>query len=228
VWRAQCCAIIPPPIVVQLGSGDRLGSLIASHNALERLPPQLSLLTGLQVLEVAHNALEQLPAEIGRCANLRRLDVSYNALDGLPPELARCRRLADLDVSDNRLHELPPFLAGLPALARLSAANNRLRRVPLELAGAEQLEQLDVTGNAELVQVHPLARGTARLVRWICSQEEATNLRATELEARVQALEAANRALEFERAERVEAVARLVAQRDEHLRDRGRGCCVVT
>jgi hypothetical protein len=123
----------------------------------------------------------------------------------------------ELDVSDNRLTELPPFVVMLPKLARLAAANNRLRFVPLELAGAEALESIDLTGNSELAQVHPLARGNAKLVRWICAQEVGSAQRAYELAGRVGDLEAANRALEFERAERGEKLAAVTRERDDLL-----------
>ncbi len=78
-----------------------LRELDLSNNAVQALPSEISILTGLQSLHLASNALQELPAEISQCTALIGIDMSCNKLTSLPASLAKLQLLRDLQLSNN-------------------------------------------------------------------------------------------------------------------------------
>jgi Leucine-rich repeat (LRR) protein len=64
------------------------------------LPPEIGLLTTLEILDLQENQLRALPPEIGRLTELHSLDLRENQLTTLPPEMGK---LHGLRVGDNAL-----------------------------------------------------------------------------------------------------------------------------
>jgi hypothetical protein len=199
--------------------GDGIHTLLLATNKVRSLPPQLAGLSALRVLDLSHNALELVPPEIGSLAALEKLSLAHNKLEGLPDDLSACVALVELDVSGNKLKALPAWVAELPQLRKLTAAQNALAALPLSLADASHLDAIDVTGNDALAQVHPLARTSAKLIRWICSRERAQVEAHEAIERRFAELESANTWLEFERSRLEEELARVTAERDSLSRE---------
>lgn len=107
-------ADLPAPL---LAAHPALSTLRAPRCRLSGLPPALSRLRFLQVLDVSGNALEAVPPAVVRLPSLRILDVSDNAITALPRRLGRrARPLQVLAVHGN------PVVAGTArAVARAAA-----------------------------------------------------------------------------------------------------------
>ena len=125
-WRTSDNWLSDQPIREWLGvnaKGLRVTGLRLPNNGLTgELPPELSGLSNLEVLDLSRNQLTgQLPPELADLTNLAVLDLSWNRLSGeLPPEVADLINLVDLDLRENQLTgELPPEVAELFLLDRL-------------------------------------------------------------------------------------------------------------
>lgn len=143
-------------------------TLVLDEQNLSELPPEIGLLTDLEVLSLATNQLTRLPADIGQLAKLKELCVSENrlvelppqigqlvnleilwlndnVLGGLPAEIRQLGKLRNLHLQENRLTELPPEIGKLANLQRLWIQNNRLTQLPAELCQLERLKDWDFT-----------------------------------------------------------------------------------
>ena len=80
--------------------------LILTNNRLDRLPPEVGRLSGLQKLMLAGNQLQSLPEELSQCDRLELIRLSANQLESLPSSLLNLPRLSWLAYAGN------PFCSG--------------------------------------------------------------------------------------------------------------------
>jgi Leucine rich repeat len=93
----------------------------ARTHQMESLPPEVSRLTAVRVLNLSGHRLATLPPEVGQMRDLRRLDLRGNRLNSLPDELGDLSKLEYLDLRDNLLTELPAALAKISSLERAAS-----------------------------------------------------------------------------------------------------------
>ncbi|PFH53696.1 hypothetical protein AMATHDRAFT_45168 [Amanita thiersii Skay4041] len=95
---------------------------------LKNLPPTSGLFTFtfLINLYLNHNALSSVPPEISKLRHLELLDLSGNSLTSLPPELGMLTQLKELYIFDNQLTTLPMELGSLHQLQTLGIEGNPL------------------------------------------------------------------------------------------------------
>eukprot|EP00873_Tetraselmis_striata_P013371 jgi/Tetstr1/433635/TSEL_000006.t1 len=125
-----------------------LTKLVASHNQLTELPPEVANLSTLTTLDLGHNQLRELPVALCELEQLKVLDVTGNALVALPEELAGVGSLVRLLAGGNALAALPEGLgAQQPALAEVAAPGNAISALPAGLARAGALVRLALAGN---------------------------------------------------------------------------------
>lgn len=94
-------------------------NLYLNHNALSTVPPEISKLRHLEVLDLSGNNLSSLPPELGMLTQLKELYVFDNHLTTLPPELGSLHQLQTLGVEGNPLDAALKNLVqkdGTPAL----------------------------------------------------------------------------------------------------------------
>ncbi|KAJ7772719.1 glucose-repressible alcohol dehydrogenase transcriptional effector [Mycena maculata] len=78
-----------------------LTCLYLNHNALTSVPPEISRLRHLDLLDLSGNNLSTLPAEIGMVISLRELYLFDNHLTTIPPEYGTLHRLKTLGIEGN-------------------------------------------------------------------------------------------------------------------------------
>ena len=77
-------------------------------------------------LYLNHNALQSVPPEISKLRHLELLDLSGNGLSSLPPELGMLTQLKELYLFDNHLTTIPPQFGSLHQLQTLGIEGNPL------------------------------------------------------------------------------------------------------
>ena len=86
---------------------------LSENNLTGQIPPELSKLSRLIVLDLSGNNLTgEIPPELANLDRMERLNLSENNLTGeIPPELSQLPRISVLDLSGNNLTgEIPPEL----------------------------------------------------------------------------------------------------------------------
>ncbi|GMN60556.1 hypothetical protein TIFTF001_029644 [Ficus carica] len=121
---------------------------------LSSLPPQLSSLSSLQLLNLSStNISGTIPPSFGQLTHLRLLDLSSNSLLGaIPPELGALSSLQFLFLNSNRLSgKIPQQLANLSSLQVLCLQDNLINgSIPSQLGSLVSLQQFRVGGNPYL------------------------------------------------------------------------------
>nr|XP_046210833.1 leucine-rich repeat-containing protein 30-like [Oncorhynchus gorbuscha] len=102
----------------------KLEKLNLSLNCLRALPPALSILSNLVVLNL--NQLTSLPPEIGQLGHLRVLFCYRNRVTEVPEELGNCTRLEVLNLTNNKISGLPASFTSLTCLRKLNLSHNKI------------------------------------------------------------------------------------------------------
>ncbi len=136
------------------------------------IPPELSSLTHLRVLDFDQNDLTgPIPVELAELTELRELRLWNNDLTGtIPPELGRLTHLTALDLDQNDLTgTIPPELGGLVQLEELWMRENALTgTIPPELGDLTKLVDLSLHGNRLTGPIPPEFGNLTRLERlWL-------------------------------------------------------------
>ncbi|CAL9771747.1 unnamed protein product [Musa acuminata subsp. burmannicoides] len=144
-WQGVTCS--PQGRVISL-------SLPNTFLNLTSIPPELSSLTSLQLLNLSSaNISGAIPPSFGALASLRLLDLSSNALSGpIPQRLGAMASLQFLLLNSNRLSgSIPPALANLTSLQVLCLQDNLLDgSIPSQLGSLLSLQQFRIGGNPYL------------------------------------------------------------------------------
>lgn len=139
------------PFVVCNEAGRITELRLAAPGLSGELPPEIGLLTELEVLDLSQNNLSgELPAELGSLSKLRHLHLHLNQFSGdLPASLQNLVDLEELRLFDNRFSgPLPEWLGGLAHLSVLELNNNAFTgTVPSSWEGLSALEHLNLAGN---------------------------------------------------------------------------------
>ena len=128
------------------GSPRRVQGLTLRRRGLDgRIPPELSMLTQLEELDMSLNGMVgEIPSEMSSLKNLQRLDLSSNHLSGeIPPELGKLAKLTHVLLQNNYLGGvIPRGLGDLSEVEYLKLSGNRLTGcIP---AGLREVENTDV------------------------------------------------------------------------------------
>lgn len=96
-----------------------LTNLYLNHNALQSVPPEISKLIHLELLDLSGNALQSIPSELGMLVSLKELYLFDNQLNNLPPQLGTLHQLKTLGIEGNPLEPSLKMIVqkdGTPAL----------------------------------------------------------------------------------------------------------------
>ena len=136
---------------VTTGFAGCLNGLILEDNGLTGpIPPELSNLADLKVLDLGGNKLTgSIPPELSNLTYLNWLSLRINEMSGeIPPELGNLTNLEVVDLAENKLTgEIPPELGNLGNLAALVLDRNRLTgQIPPSLGNLTNLDYLRLGG----------------------------------------------------------------------------------
>ena len=162
--RNNLIGVIPPEL-------SRLAELrvldLAGNDLSGKIPPELDDLGNLEELILGWNSLSgPIPPELGNLANLRRLNLHDNGLSGpIPPELGDLSRLSELSLGENNLSgEIAPELGDLGNLEELILDSNGLSGpIPPELGTLANLRRLDLSDNVLSGPIPPELGDLSRL-----------------------------------------------------------------
>jgi hypothetical protein len=145
--------------------GDHVNAIILSNNNLKGIiPPQLSDLTELGVLELQGNALTgSIPAGLSHLTWLFLFDNQLTG--GIPAEVFQVN-LNQIDLSDNQLEAgpIPSTLADATDLVSLKLRNCGLSgSLPAALWTLPVLQRLDLSGNSLSGVISPDISGLTKL-----------------------------------------------------------------
>jgi CCR4-NOT transcription complex subunit 6 len=91
------------PSTSGLFSFNFLINLYLNHNALAVIPPEISKLRHLELLDLSGNSLASVPPELGMLTQLKELYMFDNLIVTLPPELGTLHQLQTLGIEGNPL-----------------------------------------------------------------------------------------------------------------------------
>ncbi len=134
-----------------------------SHNRLERIPENISILTNLQTLYLYENQLQSLPETFGQLSSLQHLELQYNKLKSLPDTFGNLSRLEYLNLGENQLESLPDTFGRLSRLECLVLSWNQLKSLPDTLTQITGLKTLFLWGNPSLTLSSTLQQWIERL-----------------------------------------------------------------
>lgn len=94
------------------------------------LPPEISGLTEMEILNLFNNQLSDLPAEMGSLTRLNDLSLNGNQFSNLPPVIGSLSGLSSLGLHSNQLSTLPAEIGNLSNLNFLALYSNQFSTVP--------------------------------------------------------------------------------------------------
>jgi hypothetical protein len=124
-----------------------LEELSLSNNALPSLPPCLTNLKSLSILDVSHNEMACVPSAVWSLPSLKSLNASYNIIVSLGDDISKCTTLRILQLAHNRLPSIPLALLNLKELRELDVSFNQVRTIPAGFAENLALTTFKANGN---------------------------------------------------------------------------------
>jgi len=115
-----------------------LGPLYLSYKKITTIPPEIGLLTHLEVLNLGGNQIKKIPPEIGQLTNLKRLELWRNDITKIPPEIGLLTHLEVLGLYGNQITVIPPEIKKLTNLRQLSLSNNLIKEIPSDRTPSRQ------------------------------------------------------------------------------------------
>lgn len=134
---------IPP----EIGLLTHLTKLCITANQISSLPTEIGLLTRLTELPLSGNNFSSLPTEIGRLTQLTVLSFNMVPLTSIPTEIGRLTQLNELPISYTKITTLPTEIGLLTNLTSLNVANSKLLSLPTQIGKLTKLTKLSLMTN---------------------------------------------------------------------------------
>ena len=123
---------------------DMLLEEIYFSSEVDKLPPEIGLLTKVKRINFTGCKITKLPPEIGKLADLKKLNFSGCQLTALPKEIENLKNLEELTLNKNKLSSLPPEIGQLSNLKVLHILSDNIKDLPPEIGKLSNLEELHI------------------------------------------------------------------------------------
>lgn len=111
------------------------------------IPDKLFRFQEISQLDLSHNQLQSLPSNFSLLRNLKSLKLNHNQITFFPDAFAVLKNLVYLNISSNPLQEFPEAFLELPHLKYLWAENCGFKTLPITKKNYPKLELLFLKGN---------------------------------------------------------------------------------
>ena len=121
-------------------------NLYLNHNSLSTVPPQISKLRHLELLDLSGNNLPTIPPELGMLTQLKELYLFDNHIVTLPPEIGSLHQLQTLGIEGNPLDpSLKQMIQkeGTPALISFLRDSCPMQAAPPERLWTHLISQVE-------------------------------------------------------------------------------------
>lgn len=88
--------------------------LLLSHNSIEVIPANISIMVNLTRLTLVNNFIQTIPDSFSLLVNLQGLFLAVNFISDLPTNFSRLVNLRTLTLSENCFRHIPDVLYELP------------------------------------------------------------------------------------------------------------------
>ncbi|WP_420629104.1 COR domain-containing protein [Candidatus Leptofilum sp.] len=149
---------------IKIVKDESATELTLNNLGLTAVPPEIGLLTELNVLKLKDNKLTVVPPEIWQLTKLKSLWLEGNQLMAISSEIGQLTVLTKLFLYDNQLTALPPEIGQLRALDLLSLHRNQLTTIPREIGLLTSLEELWLPDN-QITSIPPEVTKLTKLRR---------------------------------------------------------------
>jgi len=136
-----------PGLSIDIGLLTELVTLIVHSNKIRDLPPTISNLVNLQMLDCSRNLLMLCPEELGDLPKLKVLNLASNRLMAVP---SMCKNIAltVLNLGSNKLDSFPDVCyKELVCLSELYVNDNKIQDIPSTISNLSALKVLDLKYN---------------------------------------------------------------------------------
>jgi hypothetical protein len=117
------------------------------HSDLRVIPPEIALLTHLQVLDLSDNRISVIPKEIGALTQLKELSLFGNQITAIPKAIGALTQLQKLSLYKNQITAIPREIGALTQLSALVLHYNQIAVIPKEIEALIQLRDLNLHHN---------------------------------------------------------------------------------
>ena len=97
---------------------------------LKIFPPEISLFTNLQTLDLSFNPIKEIPDTILELPNLQSLNLFYNHIEKIPDTIFTHPKLQSLNLSNNAIKEIQAVISKNSPLKILDLSCNEIEKVP--------------------------------------------------------------------------------------------------
>ncbi|KAJ3413353.1 hypothetical protein HDV05_008135 [Chytridiales sp. JEL 0842] len=144
-WIGDLQLTTIPQAISQLPNLEFL--TIHNNTALSSIPPFLSTMRTLKLLDLWNNNIREFPSFIGDMISLESLGMSQNPLRAPIPDLSRLVNLKELYLYDSQMiGSIPASIGGLRSLETLQLSRNFLE-IPTTLVNLPNATYIDLSSN---------------------------------------------------------------------------------
>jgi hypothetical protein len=145
--------IMKDPFLYHPNVVNGLQKLRLSFCAIERIPPEISKLINLQVLNLSYNNIKVIDKNTITTLNLYGLDLRGNLIEDL--DVFKDQPMESIfwvDLGDNKIKKIPEWIdKSFPNIMDLHIINNKITELPDSLKNLKKLETFFWSGNGGLL-----------------------------------------------------------------------------
>ena len=133
-----------PPAIIDSVDWTSLTHLFLGESTITDLPPFISQLHNLQMIDLSFSKILRLPEGIGEMRNLKHLRLTKTSIKSLPDSFGGLESLEHLFLSSTNITSLPDYIGNLVNLKTLSLCSTKVTGLPDWIGNLVNLRELNV------------------------------------------------------------------------------------